>query len=184
MGASFLLAECKLPAGFGDHPETGIALLRQRAASLTVDDLIPALQVMGLDDDADSDQFAEDLSNLRSLITEALDLIAGGGDRVTAVSNERIYTGGISYGDSPTESFDAVQALAESSAAAGPHLWLDTTEPVDLNGYATGTNKTMKPTTTLHLSAAQARELRDQLDYILATHYQGDASLPEPGERT
>lgn len=74
--------------------------------------------------------------------------------------------------------------LRESSAASGPHLWLDTTEPVDLNGYATGANRTMKETTTLHLTAAAARELRDQLDYMLATHYQGDASLPEPGDET
>ena len=66
--------------------------------------------------------------------------------------------------------------VRESSAAMNPHLWLYVAEPVDLNGYAARTNMELKEVSTLHLSAAQARQLRDTLDDMLINHYHGDCS--------
>jgi hypothetical protein len=54
----------------------------------------------------------------------------------------------------------------ESSAASGPHLWLNALERVG----AEGTQATM------HLSAENAWRLSEQLQKLVREHYQGDAT--------
>jgi hypothetical protein len=50
----------------------------------------------------------------------------------------------------------------ESSAADGPHIWLNVKEPADpVLGEAHA-----------HLTLEQAKLLRDQLDYLIGNHYQ------------
>ena len=56
----------------------------------------------------------------------------------------------------------------ESSAASGPHLWLCVTEPTEAN----------KPggpfvEATLHLTVENAAKLAEQIQYLIANHYQG-----------
>ncbi|MBS1722550.1 MAG: hypothetical protein JSS66_06025 [Armatimonadetes bacterium] len=68
-----------------------------------------------------------------------------------------------SYGDG--DSYGGVQVY-ESSAASGPHLWLKVTEP----GIAREDQK--DTTATLHLSLENALTLRDQIEWLIANHYQ------------
>lgn len=52
--------------------------------------------------------------------------------------------------------------MNESSAAAGPHVWLRTTDP------------------DLHLTAENALLLAEQLVYLVQNHYQGTDGLSSP----
>jgi len=56
----------------------------------------------------------------------------------------------------------------ESSAASGPHLWLSIKEPVDANRPGGPMVEA-----TLHLTADNAVKLAEQLQYLVANHYQG-----------
>jgi hypothetical protein len=49
----------------------------------------------------------------------------------------------------------------ESSSAIGPHLWLRVRDGGD--------------TPVAHLTAEQAWQLKEQIEYLLEHHYQGDA---------
>lgn len=74
--------------------------------------------------------------------------------------------------------------LRESSNAEVPCLWLDLSEPPNLNdavvAFVTGQEVTYQEDYTVQLSAADARLLRDALDEMLANHYHGDVSSPNP----
>lgn len=56
----------------------------------------------------------------------------------------------------------------ESSNAEGPHLWLALALGEDSFGG----------TTAIQLEATQAWQLAEQLSYLVANHYQGDARPP------
>lgn len=72
--------------------------------------------------------------------------------------------------------------VRESSSAEGPHLWLTVVEPKDLNAWATGDRSAGTQEATLHLSADSAWKLKEQLEYALEHHYQGDARPRESGD--
>lgn len=55
----------------------------------------------------------------------------------------------------------------ESSAASGPHLWLRIEQPRDLNDP-----NSEQFDATAHLTLNAASQLRDQLDALIAGHYQ------------
>lgn len=55
----------------------------------------------------------------------------------------------------------------ESSAASGPHLWVNIECPVDLNNPAGA-----KKDATVHLTLENATLLRDQLTQLIENHYQ------------
>jgi hypothetical protein len=61
----------------------------------------------------------------------------------------------------------AAQAY-ESSAASGPHVWLQVVVPADLNSPNGPTVDA-----TLHLTAENAVHLAEQLQHLVANHYQG-----------
>lgn len=68
--------------------------------------------------------------------------------------------------------------VSESSAASGPHLWLRAVAPVDLNDPNGPTHEA-----PIHLTAANAGRLADQIRHVLEHHYHGDArpqTEPEP----
>ena len=69
------------------------------------------------------------------------------------------------FGPVTTAHGDTVQ-ITESSAANGPHLWLNT-----ING-SDGDN------VTAHLTLAAAEQIRDQLTWFLENHYQVDGYNP------
>jgi hypothetical protein len=54
--------------------------------------------------------------------------------------------------------------VSEASTATGPHIWLR----ID------GGDET-SPTPVAHLTAEQAWQLKEQIEYLLEHHYQGDA---------
>ena len=58
----------------------------------------------------------------------------------------------------------------ESSAAMGPHIWLNAVAPVDLNRPEGPTVKAV-----LHLTAENAWKLAEQIRVLVGDHYQGDA---------
>lgn len=58
----------------------------------------------------------------------------------------------------------------ESSAASGPHIWLNATAPRNLNEP-----EGPKFTAPIHLTAEDAWKLADQLRHLVEHHYQGDA---------
>lgn len=72
--------------------------------------------------------------------------------------------------------------LRESSNASIPCLWLDLSEPQDLNAaviaHATGNEVNYKDDYTIQLSVSDARMLRNALDQMLTEHYHGDVSSP------
>lgn len=59
--------------------------------------------------------------------------------------------------------------LCESSAAEGPHLWLHAEAA---EGFGTPAERV-----SMHLPLAEAAKLRDQLDFLIKHHYQGDDPL-------
>lgn len=66
--------------------------------------------------------------------------------------------------------------VRESSAAGGPHLWLDLdalVEPKDDQGNVTGAPQWTG--LTAHLTAEAAWQLAEQLMFLVKEHYQGDA---------
>ncbi len=63
----------------------------------------------------------------------------------------------------------------ESSAAEEPKLWLNVTEPNDLNAWGSGDESGGTHDATLHLTAEDAWKLADQLRYLVENHYHGDA---------
>lgn len=70
--------------------------------------------------------------------------------------------------------------VSESSAASGPHLWLRAVAPVDLNDPDGPTHEA-----PIHLTAANAWRLAEQIRHLVEHHYQGDARpksdpVPEP----
>jgi hypothetical protein len=58
----------------------------------------------------------------------------------------------------------------ESSAAEGPHIWLQATAPVNLNEPDGPTHEV-----PIHLTAESAWRLAEQLRWLVEHHYQGDA---------
>lgn len=56
----------------------------------------------------------------------------------------------------------------ESSTASGPHLWLRIQIP------ANSLDGSMDEDATLHLTADNAVKLAEQLQYLVANHYQGE----------
>lgn len=60
--------------------------------------------------------------------------------------------------------------VSESSAASGPHLWLDVECPANLNEPEGPTVEAI-----LHLTAEHAWRLAEQLMTLVRDHYQGDA---------
>lgn len=57
----------------------------------------------------------------------------------------------------------------ESSAASGPHIWVRTEQPNDLN------NRNSDPVeAVVHLPLEAAAQLRDQLSALIDKHYQND----------
>lgn len=54
----------------------------------------------------------------------------------------------------------------ESSKASGPHIWLQ----VDLPAEA---GRSEREKATIHLSAEDATKLAEQIQYLVANHYQG-----------
>lgn len=81
---------------------------------------------------------------------------------------------GLSTSDRGFKRFEAVPStyggevkVYESSAAEGPHLWLNATAPVSLNEPDGA-----QVTAALHITLDAAALLRDQLDYLVQNHYQ------------
>lgn len=65
-------------------------------------------------------------------------------------------------------------AVRESSAANGPHLWIEASHPSDRN------DPTSPPVTgCVHIRAEDAWRFADQIRYLVEHHYQGSA-VPEP----
>lgn len=58
----------------------------------------------------------------------------------------------------------------ESSAALGPHIWLNVTCPADLNQPDGPSVEAVA-----HLTAEHAWQLADQLRHLVVNHYQGSA---------
>lgn len=58
-------------------------------------------------------------------------------------------------------------AVYESSAAKGPHIWLNAEAPVNLNEPAGPTHDV-----PIHLTVENALRLADQLRYLAEHHYQ------------
>jgi hypothetical protein len=67
-------------------------------------------------------------------------------------------------------------SVYESSAARGPHVWLQVTVPVD---PARPDGRTVE--VPVHLAAENAHRLAEQLLLLVREHYQGDAT-PESGD--
>jgi hypothetical protein len=65
---------------------------------------------------------------------------------------------------------DAIRVL-EASAADGPHLWLRVERPPEPDQSAVAM-----------LTAEQAWQLKEQIEHLLANHYQGDARPAESAE--
>jgi len=57
----------------------------------------------------------------------------------------------------------------ESSAASGPHIWIRTEQPSDLNDPSSDPVEAVA-----HLPLEAAEQLRDQLTALIANHYQND----------
>jgi hypothetical protein len=89
-----------------------------------------------------------------------------------------------------TEAYEHVR-LSESSRAFDPSIWLWAKEPVDRNVgaiYAITEGRSPEPEMShevgIHLTAADAAKLRDQLDWMLRHHSYGDVRpevRPEEG---
>jgi hypothetical protein len=59
----------------------------------------------------------------------------------------------------------------ESSSAAGPHVWIAVKGQDGAEGHA-------------HLTLESVRQLRDQLEWLIANHYQVGGLLSEPTKET
>lgn len=64
-----------------------------------------------------------------------------------------------------TGPYGSAVTVYESSASIGPHLWL----------FAETGDREPQGGVGVHLTAEQAWQLREQIEHLLANHYQGDA---------
>ena len=64
----------------------------------------------------------------------------------------------------------------ESSAASGPHVWLNTWS------YENPNTQSDRVEATVHLRLVDAERLRDQLSYLIDNHYQVRDDDPETQE--
>lgn len=69
----------------------------------------------------------------------------------------------------------------ESSSAEQPKLWLQIAEPNDINAWCAGDQSGGTHDATIHLTADNAWQLKEQLEWALEHHYHGDAR-PDPEE--
>lgn len=81
---------------------------------------------------------------------------------------------GLDYHTPIPSEYGGYITVSESSAAEGPHIWVRTRCPVDLNRPDGPTLQT-----ALHLTADNAWQLARQLAATVASHYQGDARAAE-----
>lgn len=74
---------------------------------------------------------------------------------------------GFKHYDSVPSTYGGTVRVYESSAASGPHIWLNAVAPVDMNdpnGRQEGS--------AIHLTLENATLLRDQLTHLIEHHYQ------------
>lgn len=65
--------------------------------------------------------------------------------------------------------------IYESSSAEQPKIWLRVEEPNDLNAWAVDDRSGGTHDATLHMTAETAWQLKQQIEWLITNHYQGDA---------